>query len=221
MLLQNDTNKDRPAMAAAPRQNATFGNPLLRIDTAGADDDHQLHHISLDLSSSSPPHSPFRLSIDTSPQPQPSLARQGANEDRVLHESRKLLAHILKRLQNRPMPPSTFEQFKINAELSLNHNLGAIVETVRGAIRFGKMDTRMQLPIGAAEDDDDGGETDSFTTDTTYDLMSQLKDILGVLRRTDLPKIFPSLTAYTVVSLRRGWQIFLDRCGYCHCIGLQ
>jgi hypothetical protein len=95
------------------------------------------------------------------------------------------------------MPSSVFDEFKTSGDLFVDKSLGAIVQTVRGAVRFknGRREARGQPPPATAEDEGDEDDTDSvFSTDVTYDLMLQLKEVL-------------------VISVARGWQIFHDgRC---------
>jgi hypothetical protein len=92
------------------------------------------------------------------------------------------------------MPPPVFDDFKSNGEISSERSLAAIVETVRGVVKFknGKRETRSHHPtLPGEDDDDDEGKDNSFTTDATYDLMVKLKDVL-------------------VISIAQGWEIFHD-----------
>ena len=80
------------------------------------------------------------------------------------------------------MPPPVFDTFKTNVDALPVQSLGVIVETVRGAVNFkaGKRDVRIHQP-SAPEEDEDDVDKDIFTTDMTYDLMTQLKEVLGML----------------------------------------
>lgn len=92
------------------------------------------------------------------------------------------------------MPPPVFDAFSGPEVESAETNLGALVETVKDAVksrskRQGK--SRVSESISVPEDNsDDDGEW-VFSTDATYDLMLQLKDVL-------------------IMSVAQGWHIFDD-----------
>ena len=100
----------------------------------------------------------------------------------------KCLAHILIQLQKRPMPPPVFDEFKPSGEVGSEKGLGAIVETVKGAVK--SRNGKWEPPTLSGEEEEEDS-ADVFTTDATYDLMSQLKEVL-------------------VISTARGWEIFHD-----------
>jgi hypothetical protein len=93
------------------------------------------------------------------------------------------------------MPPPVFDAFSGVEVESSDTNLGALVETVKDAVKArGKRRERkshVSESIPVAEDDlDDDGDW-IFSTDATYDLMLQLKDVL-------------------IMSIAQGWHIFDD-----------
>jgi hypothetical protein len=103
-----------------------------------------------------------------------------ANANRALNESRKLLAHLLARLQRRAMPPPTVDELKRTLGISSGRALGAIVDTARAAVKWKNAMPEAGIQSSpAADEDDDGDEQAAFTTDFTYELMMQLKDVLG------------------------------------------
>lgn len=107
------------------------------------------------------------------------------------HESRKLLAHILSQLDRRPKPPTLFEAFS-NVRITSNENtLGVFAETVKDNmnVRGKRRDTKPSVQVEPTDDDTDDELDGMFTTDTTYDLMVQLKNVL-------------------MMSVAQGWHIF-------------
>ena len=158
--------------------------PVLRVDTSGLDDEQ---HQDVFLDTRKPPHQvpipPFQVSVEpASPSspiippplsipPPPSTVSQLSQNvpsstivDRALQETRKLLTHILSQLQHRPMPPSIFDDVNSSTKPVKYKN--------------NRRDARAQPQLAQGEDDDDDYESDIFTTDTTYDLMLQLKEVL-------------------------------------------
>ena len=116
---------------------------------------------------------------------------------RALNESRKLLAHLLGQLQNRPVPPSLFETFQVPMSNPIDKSIAAIVETVRGVVKFkaavSKTMTQTSITTTMTEPDVEDDETDSvFSTNITFDLLLQLREVL-------------------IVSVAQGWRIFSDR----------
>ena len=175
-------------------------NPNFLMDDVPADEleSHDVR-ISLEVTSQSPQNvlpssQPSPNSHEKSTASPLNLRPQRTHISTDRTQSRKLIAHLLTQLQSRPMPPPVFDDFKSNGEISSDRSLSAIVETVRGVVKFknGKQETRSQLPTLPGEDDGDEEEKDnSFTTDATYDLMVKLKDVL-------------------VISVAQGWEIFHD-----------
>jgi hypothetical protein len=108
------------------------------------------------------------------------------------HESRKLLAHILGQLERRPKPP--FLEAFSQVDVTSNENtLGVFVETMKGTMHLGskRRDVAPSLHVESTDDDTDDELDQVFSTDTTYSLMVQLKNVL-------------------VMSVTQGWHIFDD-----------
>lgn len=117
------------------------------------------------------------------------------NNTKALNESRKLLAHLLGQLQSRTLPPPIFDTFKDLSGLSNDKRLADVVKSVRAAVRLtgGKRDMRVQPSVSQRDDSDEEDESEQgFTTDSTFSLMSQLKDVL-------------------LISRAQNWQIFHDK----------
>lgn len=150
-----------------------------------------------------PPRLPA-LQIPTSPQadktpPSPSgffsTNASVPNNSKALNESRKLLAHLLGQLQNRVMPPPVFDAFRDINSNSTDKGLADVVQTVKAAVKFkgGKRGDGIQLTASQRTGDDSDEEVteETFTTDATFSLMTQLKDVL-------------------LISRLQNWQIFHD-----------
>lgn len=93
------------------------------------------------------------------------------------------------------MPPPVFDTFKNTESQGIENNIGVLVETMKGAVRLrGKRrDPKPNTQAATVEDDSDDDGERVFSTDPTYDLMTQLKDVL-------------------IMSVAQGWQIFDDGC---------
>jgi len=132
--------------------------------------------------------------LDESNTASPIHSQQPNN--RSLNESRKLLAHLLEQLQNRPMPPSLYDAFQARVDGSIGKGFGVIVDTVRGAVKFKaalqRNDVRTQSTFVAELEDEDEETDNSFTTNATFDLLLQLRLVL-------------------ILSVAQGLQIFQDR----------
>lgn len=138
----------------------------------------------------SSPHEQLPASISPAPSPKPRLD----SGNRPRNESRKLLAHVLNQLHNRPTPPLIYTTIETpgNTTETDGQFMGAILESVKVAVKLnqGKQKSEAALRTQLEEDSDEDDTT--FTTETTYDLLFQLKDVL-------------------VISKMQGWQIFDDR----------
>jgi hypothetical protein len=80
---------------------------------------------------------------------------------------------------------------------SIDKSFGAIVDTVRGVVKFkaavSRTMTQTSIPTAPPEPDVEDEETENtFSTDVTFDLLLQLRDVL-------------------IVSVAQGWRIFNDR----------
>lgn len=80
------------------------------------------------------------------------------------------------------MPPPVLNAYKTSEE---NSNTNALGGLVRQAIRNHDQETE-------DDDDDEDSEDSSFSTDATFELMTQLRDVLAI-------------------SISQGWKIFEDR----------
>lgn len=175
-----------------------------RIDTTSNldEDQHRLSSESFVASPSSPriPSLPsFRVSISPNtekPPPSPSWGHTShKTNNRARDESRKLLALLLGQLQRRALPPPIFDAFATFADGPGDNSFGVLVENMKDAVRLrrGRRDTNAQLQAAAFEDDSDDDKEREFSTDATFDLMMQLKEVLSI-------------------SGAQGWQVFDDRC---------
>lgn len=124
----------------------------------------------------------------------PALSGAAPHSSRALNESRKLLGHLLDQLTQRQLPPAVFESFKdVNANLN-DKGIADVVHTVRAAVKFkgGKKDGRVQPIASQGDNSDEEDEVEkTFTTDATFALMAQLKEVL-------------------LISKLQNWQIFYD-----------
>ena len=113
--------------------------------------------------------------------------------NRARNESRKLLAHILSQLQDRPTPPSLLNTLVYGSQQS-EKTSGSVIKSVKGAVKYtGTLRERRTHQLVPQDDtDSEDDESRTFTTDVTFDLMSQLKDVL-------------------VLSIAHKWDIFYDR----------
>ncbi|KAJ7685226.1 hypothetical protein DFH06DRAFT_1157872 [Mycena polygramma] len=128
----------------------------------------------------------FRVSSSDPPQLSEKLA---SSKNRIISESRKLLVYVLNRLQSRALPPPIYDAFTTVRDDSTGRGLAAIAQTVRGVVkmRAGPVGRpELNAPADEEDDEDDGG---IFSTDTTLELMTQLRDVL-------------------IISAAQGWQIF-------------
>ncbi|KAI0831397.1 hypothetical protein BC628DRAFT_1312212 [Trametes gibbosa] len=140
----------------------------------------------------------FRISSvgngDKSGDLKPVSSSQSASHglNRARNESRKLLAHILSQLQNRPIPPSLLNSL-VHGQSHSEKGIGSVMKSVKGAVKYtGTLRERRTHQPVPQDDTDSGDEQDEgFTTDLTFDLMNQLKDVL-------------------VLSIAHKWDIFYD-----------
>ncbi|KAF7338262.1 hypothetical protein MVEN_02051500 [Mycena venus] len=156
--------------------------------------------VSVELASPRTPLTPtaaFRPSFNLSSTDTPQLSEKlHSSKHKIRDESRKLLVYILERLKNRTLPPPIYTAFTAVQDINVSNNFAAIAQTVRGVV---KMRSGPAGPSGRSESfnvpsslDDDGDEDDDggiFSTDTTLELLTQLKDVL-------------------IISAAQGWQIF-------------
>jgi hypothetical protein len=121
----------------------------------------------------------------------------------IRDESRKLLVYILDRLKNRALPPPIYATFTAVQDDGSGNSFAVLAQTVRGVVKMRSgssgrpgLNAPSSLDDDADEDDDDG----IFSTDTTLELLTQLRDVL-------------------IISAAQGWQIFDE--GYAACLQSQ
>ena len=129
------------------------------------------------------------LRISTSPTSvsPPAILSAGVS-NRAPRELRNLLAHLLSRLGARTQAPSVYEELRADSTKKDLQRFGVVVETVRSAVRFKGV---RELSVSSGGDGEEEGPVENeqgFSTDTTYEHMVQLRDIL-------------------ILSDNRGWQI--------------
>lgn len=104
---------------------------------------------------------------------------------RVRNESRKLLSHALRQLAHRKKPPPV-KDIVWNANNDTNtRGFAMVAGTLKDFLKF-MPDRRID-----SQNDSDDEETRDFSTDETFDLMTQLEDVL-------------------TMSITQEWKIFDD-----------
>jgi len=136
------------------------------------------------------PKSPSRRSLDYE---RPSVAQQPDPTQRYRDESRKLLAHILGQLRDRKKPESVFNAFKSGRTHGTeSRDLRTTVRAIQGAVKLRAGLSPQIRPGASAQDDNDSdSEGGSFSTDSTFNHLSQFVNALAV-------------------AVNAGWQIFDD-----------
>lgn len=174
--------------------------PLLHIDTQITSPSHGLRGgpVSAPISTGSVlvpiPLTPLEVQGQTSPSTHLAKLASSHNTFHAEDESRKLLSLLLDQLQNRPKPPSIFEQFGSQSNDIGRSSIGRILEAVKGSSRL-QQDGFHALPSGHGDSDDEDSNTHTFSTDTTFELMVQLMEVL-------------------LFSASQGWKIFEARSPY-------
>lgn len=179
--------------------DSTLRKPPSRIDTSFSrelqDDQYAMLETDPPLSRRRPTLPSFRLSLSPSAQvPSNLLPPQISNSSsRARSESRKLLSHVLTQLSNR-RKPSPISQLLSNAGHSRGDSgLDLLVDSLRDAVGIkisgqnSAIDKQSALQDGLEHDADN-----IFSTDATFELMIQLKDVL-------------------IMSVSQGWRIFDER----------
>lgn len=147
-----------------------------------------------DVSSLQTPRTGTYPASQNTPRSQPSTHKVDPTS-RARIESRKLLAHVLDQLHRRTLPHSVFETFNHPEIEGPGDNLSLLLQTVKGAVVNTvktRQDGKHHVLTGVGEDDSDEDGEREFSTDATYDLMLQLKDLLRV-------------------SMDRNWHILDDK----------
>lgn len=175
-----------------------------RIDTGYVENEQEKDtRLSIEVTSTSP-SSPkksrlpallvSRSPVDEKPPVSPSFAYRSQKASSRQNESRKLLAHVLDQLKHRAMPPTVYAGLGYLDEGTEDRRLGVILETVRGAVRMGAVRQEGRHAAQAAPEDDEDEEGERVhSTDVTFELMTQLRDVLNI-------------------SVLQGWEIFADGC---------
>jgi hypothetical protein len=167
--------------------------PSLRIDTTNAstsdvaDDSHfwRSPFLSKSYSLVNTPLSPSdeRPSMDSGRSP------SKGNKKARSTGSGKLLSHVLVQLQTRPMPPTVYDSYTDAKDTARG---SSIVDTVKDAMKSkSSIAVRSSSQTSTTEDDSDDDIGLVYSTDNTYELMFQLRNVL-------------------LVSDSQGWRIFDD-----------
>lgn len=140
------------------------------------------------ISNPGPPKSPPRRSFRLE---RPSVTHQSDPAQRYRNESRKLLAHILGQLRDREKPQSVFSAFKPSETNGVeSRDLRTTVRVIQGVVKFRAGLSSQERPEVSTQDESDSdNEEGSFSTDSTYSLLSQFVSALSV-------------------AVNAGWQIF-------------
>lgn len=138
----------------------------------------------------STPGSPSRRSFDDE---RPFGAQQSDPTQRYRDESRKLLAHILGQLRDRTKPESAFHTFKSGGARGAEpRDLRTAVQAIQGVVRLrAGLSNQSRSETSVQDDNDSDSEEGSFSTDSTFNLLSQFVSALAV-------------------AVNAGWQIFDD-----------
>jgi hypothetical protein len=121
----------------------------------------------------------------------PSVAQHPDPTQRYRDESRKLLAHILGQLRDRTKPESVFRAFKSSGTYGAeSRDFRTTVQAIQGAVKLrAGLSTQSRAETSAQDDNDSDTEEGSFSTDSTFNLLSQFVSALAV-------------------AVNAGWQIF-------------
>ncbi|KAH7926319.1 hypothetical protein BV22DRAFT_1063234 [Leucogyrophana mollusca] len=189
-------------MMSSPSQGSLEAPPLLRVDTESLSG-HDTRPIearslaALIQSPSSTPSPSFHIPLSpgtdrTSPSVPAAKLLPSQNGSRALDELRKLVAHLLDQLQNREKPPSVFDTFNVHIPRPNERGLGQVVGAFREVVKPKGAVRGPQVPVyqlQKEDNEDDYGNENAFSTEATFDLMIQMKDVLQI-------------------SVAQGWQIF-------------
>ncbi|TFK29961.1 hypothetical protein FA15DRAFT_684259 [Coprinopsis marcescibilis] len=103
------------------------------------------------------------------------------------NEVRKLFSHVLTQLANRRKPPPISETIKEVGRVATEKVLPAFSDAFKSVAKLGNAIQRSASSAGM--DDEEEEDSDTFSTEATFELMLQLKDLL-------------------YMSIMQGWQIF-------------
>lgn len=192
------------ATGTPTRRSIKPSTPLLRVDTASltppphTKSRHDGSPASGAMNSAALTPSPS-FYIPLSPNVDkysPQLARMALSQrDSAEHardESRKLVSLLLNQLSTRTCPPPIFDTLNVHATPTSGAGLEQIIGVVRNVVKQKSHKRSASGPISQSvkeESDDDGSDSIIFSSETTFDLMVQLKEVL-------------------LFSASQGWQIF-------------
>lgn len=179
--------------------DSTRQKPPSRIDTSFSrefqDDQYAMWETEPPLSRRPPTLPAFRLSLSPSAEvPSNVLPPQISNSNsRARSESRKLLSHVLTQLSNRRKPPPISQVVSNAGRSGGDSGLDFLVESLRDAVRIKSLEQNSGIDKESALQDGLEHDADNmFSTDATFELMVQLKDVL-------------------IMSVSQGWRIFDER----------
>ncbi|OJA10550.1 hypothetical protein AZE42_03139 [Rhizopogon vesiculosus] len=189
-------------MATPVRGSIKPSTPLLRVDTEcltplshtrlGHDGSPGATNSTLTPSPSF--YVPLSPNVDKY-SPSAQLAKMALSQrDSAEHasdESRKLVALLLHQLSTRTRPPPVFDALNVHATATVGAGFGQIMGAVRNVVKqkSHKRGASVPIPQSIKEDSDDEGRDSVFSSETTFDLMVQLKEVL-------------------LFSASQGWQVF-------------
>ncbi|KAJ3801305.1 hypothetical protein GGU11DRAFT_741651 [Lentinula aff. detonsa] len=129
--------------------------------------------------------SPTRTSFEKPPPPpRRDTSLKNANSG---NESKKLTAHVLDQIKDRTMPPTVHDALASAAENLNEKKSGSFIGRAVKRKYTGKDGKVALYSADESEDEDEG----AFSTDSTLELMTRLRDLL-------------------TLSAKKGWQIFDD-----------
>lgn len=189
-------------MSGTLRTSAKPSTPLLRVDTESLPRNHVSPSSLSNLvqTPTSATSSTFHIPLTPGGEklsPSAHLAKVSVsqNSSHARAESRKLLGLLLDQLRSRSKPPPVYEAFGFQNSDTRQRRLGQILGAVKSTVTSNPLLSNISLSTSPPAKDDsngDGDEKDMFSTDATFDLMVQLKEVL-------------------FFSLSQGWQIFEER----------
>jgi hypothetical protein len=206
-------------MATPARRSAKPSTPLLRVDTGSLTPSPPSHtksghddSLGATNSAAFTPSPSFYIPLSPNVDrysPSAQLARMALSQrDSAEHardESRKLVALLFHQLSTRTRPPPIFDALNVYSVATVGAGFGHLIGAVRNVVKqkSHKRGASVLIPKSVKEDsDDEGSDSIVFSSETTFDLMVQLKELL-------------------LFSASQGWQVFEQ--GYviyipAHCI---
>lgn len=123
-------------------------------------------------------------------------------------ELTKLLVHHLSRLKSRPQPPSVFAPLRTTSSRKPAPKLAAVVDTVKFAVRLNSSSSQPQSHTSTSLLADELPSSE-FSTETTYDYLVQLRDLLNVSEKQGMRILHASFVSFLFCRL---YLIFIDTC---------